>query len=239
MEPLVNYFKDKKIHNILDIGTGKGGFIPTLKQTFPEAKITGIDPDTELLEIAKRNYPFAIFMEMRAEKLFFEDNSFDVVSISMALHHLPKVRRGLKEIKRVVKNEGWIIINELISDNLNPAQEVHKMYHHFRSRIDNMTGIYHRKSFPKNAILQMLKTADIPVQFFFESKKNINLVENETDLEMRVKKMEKTLEQIKGRPEYDIMKPEIEIFRNNALKYGFQPATNLVIVGRKKTFDSY
>jgi ubiquinone/menaquinone biosynthesis C-methylase UbiE len=171
---------------------------------------------------------------MEAEKLEFDDNSFDVVSISMALHHLPKVKKGLKEIKRVVKPEGYIIVKESLSDNLNPAQEVHKMYHHFRSQIDRLTGKFHRKTFTKDAILQMLKVAELPVQFFFEQRRNVNLVENHAELEEKVDKMKSMLEKIKGRPEYDVLLPQIEEFRDKATKYGFQPATNLVIVIRKK-----
>jgi ubiquinone/menaquinone biosynthesis C-methylase UbiE len=233
MEPLVNYFKDKIINTVLDTGSGNGGFIPVLKQTFPNAKITGIDPDTSSIETARQNFPEVIFHEMRAEKLLFEDNFFDVAAISMALHHLPRVKKGLKEMRRVVKPEGWLIINEMISNNLNPAQEVHKMYHHFRSRVDRLTGVYHRKSFTKEAILQLLKFSNIHVQFLFEYNRNVNLVQDPEDLKLRIQKMEQSLEQIKDRPEYEIMKPEIEKFRTKALKYGFQPATNLVIVARK------
>jgi ubiquinone/menaquinone biosynthesis C-methylase UbiE len=237
MEPLVNYFKDIEIRNVLDVGTGNGAFIHVLKKTFSYAEITGVDPNLKSLEAARERYPEITFRQMTAEKLDLEDNVFDVVSISMALHHLPKVKKGLREIKRVVKPNGYIIINENISDNLNPAQEVHKMYHHFRSRIDRLTGKFHRKTFTKDTILQMLKVAELPVQFFFEQRRNINLVESEADLELRVDKMKSMLEKIKGRPEYEILQPQIEEFRNKALKHGFQAATNLVIVIRKKTID--
>lgn len=233
MEPLINYFKDIKTQKVLDVGTGKGGFLNVLKKTFPGAKITGIDPHDESLKAAQKYHPDVTFMEMEAEKLGFEDNSFDVVSISMALHHLPKIKKGLKEIKRVTKPGGFIIINETISNNLNPAQEVHKMYHHFRSRIDRFQGRFHRKTFTKDAILHMLKQAELPVQFFFEQNRNVNLVEDEAELELRVEKMKQMLEKIKGRKEYETLLPQVEEFRNNAMKFGFQPATNLVIVIRK------
>src|SRR5690606_12598903 len=97
----------------------------------PGASITGIDPNTDSLKIARKQYPSISFYEMEAEKLMFDDNTFDVVSISMALHHLQKIKKALKEIKRVTRQGGFIIISEPISDRLNPAQEVYKMYHHF------------------------------------------------------------------------------------------------------------
>ncbi|MBK6283384.1 MAG: methyltransferase domain-containing protein [Draconibacterium sp.] len=55
MKQLKGFFADKKVSTILDTGTGTGDFIEVLKEVFPEAKITGIDPNTEsLLEAAKR-----------------------------------------------------------------------------------------------------------------------------------------------------------------------------------------
>lgn len=232
MEPLTHFFSDKKIENILDVGTGKGAFIRILQDTFRDAEITGVDPDEEALKTAREAFPNLIFKQMAAEKLQFEDDTFDLASLSMALHHLRKINRGLWEMKRVVKPGGWIILNELISDNLSPAQQVHKLYHHFRSKIDRMTGICHRETFSKDAILQMLKMADIPVQFFFENRQNTNLITDKTELESRVQVLEDALERINEREEYETMKPLLEEFREKAMKHGFQMATKLVIVGR-------
>lgn len=232
MEPLTHFFIDKKVDNILDVGTGKGAFIRVLQNTFKEVEITGIDPDEEALTTAREAFPGFVFKQMPAEKLRFEDDTFDLASISMALHHLRKINRGLWEMKRVVKPGGWIILNELISDNLNPAQEVHKLYHHFRSKIDRMTGVCHRETFTKDAILQMLKEADIPVQFFFENKQDSILIADKTELTSKVQKLEEALERINDREEYETMKPQIEEFREKIMKHGFQMATRLVIVGR-------
>lgn len=233
MEPLINYFIDIEVKKILDVGTGEGGFIPVLLQTFPGSEITAIDPNTESLKVARQKFPGIQFLEMEGERLKFGDDHFDVVSLSMALHHFPKVKKALKEIKRVVKPGGYIIINEPISDHLNAAQEVHKMYHHFRSRIDRLVGTFHRQTFSSTAILQMLKMAELPVQFYFEQRNNFHLHNENGELEVRVEKMKEMLEKIKGRPEYKQMLPQIEEFREKSLKNGFQQATNLVIVIRK------
>ena len=239
MEPLINYFIDIHAKNILDVGTGEGGFIPVLLQTFPGATLTGIDPNAQSLGAARQKFPGIRFLEMEAEKLLFDDNQFDVVSISMALHHLPKIKKALKEIKRVVKPGGYIIINEPISDHLNSAQEVQKMYHHFRSRIDRLLGTFHRNTFTSKAILQMLKTADLPVQFYFEQRNNAHTTQGNGELELRVEKMKEMLEKIKGFPDYSQMLPQVEEFRNSVKKTGFQQATNLVIVIRKIMLPHY
>lgn len=234
MEQLKAYFSEREINSILDIGTGSGDFIEVLQDVFPQAQITGVDPDTESLQEAIKKYPGVSFSEMRAEILEFADNSFDLASISMALHHLPDIQTSLKEMLRVVKPGGWIIVNELFSDNLNPSQEVHKIFHHFRSKIDRLTGIYHQETFEKEQILHLVKSAGIQIQLSFENTIQTNLIASPGELDVRIEKMKQHLEKIKGLPEYEIYKPQIEEFRQRALLFGFQPATRIVVVGQAK-----
>ncbi|MDO8952150.1 MAG: methyltransferase domain-containing protein [Draconibacterium sp.] len=189
----MNYFRDKEVTSILDVGTGEGDFIEVLQDVFPQAQIIGVDPDTESLKEAIKKYPEVSFGEMRAEILEFADNSFDLASISMALHHLPDIQTSLKEMLRVVKPGGWIIVNELFSDNLNPSQEVHKIFHHFRSKIDRLTGIYHQETFEKEQILHMVKAAGIQIQLSFENTIQTNLIASPGELDVRIEKMKQHL----------------------------------------------
>jgi len=232
MEQLKEFFTDKQVAEIIDVGTGTGDFIEVLMYVFPKAQITGIDPNTESLQEAEKKYPDVSFSEMSGEKLEFGDNTFDLASISMALHHLPDVQIALKEMQRVVKPNGWIIVNELFSDNLNPAQEVHKMFHHFRSKIDRLTGVSHHETFQKKEIREMIKKSGIQILFDFENNTGKNLITEPGELEIRVVKMEQHLEKIKDLPEYNLLKLQIEKFRQKAIKHGFQPATRIVLVGK-------
>lgn len=232
MEALTNFFLDKNCEHILDVGTGPGNFIKVLKETFPTAKITGVDPMTELLDEAKRKYPDVQFIQGVAEKLPFPAVTFDVAGISMALHHLTKVSKGLREIKRVVKKGGWIIIKEIISDDLNPAQEVQKMYHHFRSKIDRILGVSHHETFKKDQVIQMIEDSGISIQFFFEHKVDPEFLDD-NEVEKRIETMQNMIEKIEDKPEYEEMKSQISEFRKQVSIHGFQQATNIVIVGRK------
>lgn len=232
MKKLKDFFADRQVSTILDTGTGTGDFIEVLQEVFPKADITGIDPNTESLYEAAKKYPDLLFAEMEAENLNFDDNSFDLASISMALHHLPDIQKALKEMQRVVKPGGWIIVNELFSDHLSPAEEVHKMLHHFRSKIDRLIGISHNETFKKDEIREMTKAAGIEVLFDFENPSEpISLAES-NELESRLEKMKLHLEKIKGRPEYEIFKPEIDEFSQAAFKHGFQSPTRIVLVGK-------
>jgi ubiquinone/menaquinone biosynthesis C-methylase UbiE len=235
MEQLVRFFYDKKIKTVIDAGTGSGEFISILKAVFPEAAFTGIDPSTEAIEMAKTIHPDVEFRLAGLENHGFASESFDLASISMALHHLPKLQKGLKELKRMVKPEGWFIICELYSDNLNPAQEVQKLFHHFRSATDRLLGISHRETFKRSEIIQIISEAGISPQFIFDWKKEPAEPFGNPEIEVRVTQMEKMLEQIKQFPaETEKLKPLISLFRENALQHGWQQATNVVVVGRKK-----
>ena len=232
MEALTNFFLDKNCENILDVGTGSGKFLPILKDAFPGSKIVGIDPLTESLEEAKNNYPDVQFIQGQAERLPYKAETFDVVSISFALHHLAKVSKGLREMKRVVKKDGWIIVNEIISDNLNPSQEVHKMYHHFRSRIDRMLGVSHHETFKKGQIIQMVEDAGISIQFFFDSNDE-PIIKGNDEIKKRADVMKKMLGKIKGKPEYDGLQDQLSEFKKLAKIHGIQQASTVIIVGRK------
>lgn len=234
MKQLIDFFEKLEIDSVLDVGTGTGGFLEILISAFPNAKITGVDPNIDSLEKAKDKYPDFVFSEMGAEKLAFPDDTFDVVSISMAMHHLPNVSASFKEMKRVLKPGAWIIVSELFSDNLNAAQEVHKMFHHFRSTCDRILGINHNETFKKEEIIQLVKESGISLQFHFEWLSENNLITAEEEIERRVEQMKTMLESVKDFPEYKKLKPQIEEFRERAKKYGFQPATRVVVVGKVK-----
>ncbi|MEW6063509.1 MAG: class I SAM-dependent methyltransferase [Nanoarchaeota archaeon] len=84
----------------------------------------GIDFSDEMLKYAKKyckKYAFKVKLKKaRAEKLPFKNESFDYVLSIAVLHHLnskEKRIKSLKEIKRVLKNEGEALIlvwNKLI-----------------------------------------------------------------------------------------------------------------------------
>lgn len=102
----------RKGSKILDVATGTG------KQAFAFARrgfnVVGVDLSEDMLGIAKRanKHENAKFEIADATNLPFEDNSFDVSCVSFGLHDMiPTIReRALKELVRVTKKEGAIII---------------------------------------------------------------------------------------------------------------------------------
>lgn len=101
--------------NILDICTGTGDIAIMLAKKYPSANITAIDFSPEMLKIAKEkaNEHKIRFIEGNALNLPFSDNSFDVCTISFGLRNLPDKNAALKEIFRVLKTGGELLIIDL------------------------------------------------------------------------------------------------------------------------------
>lgn len=118
---------------IIDIATGTGA------QAYELAKlgfdVTGIDLSPEMLEQAKKKLDKSFklkFLHADATRLSFKNNKFDVASISLGLHDMPYdiELSALKEMKRVVKKNGLI----LIIDYMEPKKHlVAKLSHHIIS----------------------------------------------------------------------------------------------------------
>ncbi|MCQ2515576.1 MAG: class I SAM-dependent methyltransferase [Saccharofermentans sp.] len=100
---------------ILDFGCGDGNTSKFVKKHFSNVSYYGIDISEESIAVAKKkngeNGTFKLFDGKRA---VFEDNSFDVIFMACALHHIKVDQRDsvLKECFRLLKPEGRIIIFE-------------------------------------------------------------------------------------------------------------------------------
>ena len=98
--------------NILDVGTGTGYFPIILSNN--NNKIYGIDISPAMIEKAKlmassRNLKIE-FMEMDAQKLTFNNNTFDLIISRNLTWTLPKLTEAYKEWLRVLKPGGIILI---------------------------------------------------------------------------------------------------------------------------------
>jgi ubiquinone/menaquinone biosynthesis C-methylase UbiE len=87
------------IQSVLDVGTGTGVFAEAFAKR--GLVVTGIDPNGELLALARRHVPNADFRAAAAEQLPFEAGSFDLVFLGHILHEADDQRKALSEARRV------------------------------------------------------------------------------------------------------------------------------------------
>ncbi len=101
----------------LEVGIGTGKNIPYYPD---DVEVTGIDFSERMVEIAgkKTNDKNNIRLQvMDAEKMIFENNSFDTVVTSCVFCSVPDPVQGLKEIRRVCKSGGKILMMEHVRSN--------------------------------------------------------------------------------------------------------------------------
>ena len=96
--------------DVLDLGCGSGTLAIAIAAAPGRHRVTGIDGDPEILGIARAK-PSAEDVELvegMADKLPFDDASFDRVVTSLLLHHLepPVKRKALEEAHRVLRPGG-------------------------------------------------------------------------------------------------------------------------------------
>ncbi len=105
---------------ILEIGVGTGGNFAY----YPAgAEITGFDVSEKMLkqarERAKGTAVDGRLLLMDAQNLGFQDNTFDTVVASLVFCSVPDPLRGIKEIERVLKRNGKVVLLEhVLSSNL-------------------------------------------------------------------------------------------------------------------------
>ena len=87
--------------SVLDVGTGTGVFAEAFAGQGLE--VAGVDPNSELLTLARGHAPHAAFQAGIAEKLPFEDKSFDLVFLGHVLHETDDRHLALVEAGRVAR----------------------------------------------------------------------------------------------------------------------------------------
>ncbi len=151
----------KSVRNVLELGIGKGDFMVTLMNCFDgDTEFVGIDIVDEYIDLALERFKDKSnvkALKMSADDLTFEDNSFDLVCISNTLHHLADVEIVLQEMKRIVRNDGHILIHEMINDGQDVRQMVHVDIHHFSADIDRENGIHHNYTYSTDELKGLLK----------------------------------------------------------------------------------
>lgn len=95
---------------VLCIGCGSGVDAQWLLDNGAKS-VTGIDIASVLIEIGKKEHPKIDLKVMDMEKLDFEDESFDLVCSSLAIHYVDDMTQSLTEAHRVLKKGGLYVFS--------------------------------------------------------------------------------------------------------------------------------
>jgi len=240
---------------ILDVATEGGRFIDTLMKTFKDYdSFVGIDycasaVSRNEIESAKKRFEGkpVRFLEMNAENLQFEDESFDTVCMSHSLHHLGKIDRVLAEMKRVLKSGGNFMLQECYCDgNQTEAQKADESRHEWEARIDSLLGITHNKTLTRQRIMDIAHSLNLreleifdsthPVECLFcKSKYECEDPKNQATFHTKIKDIDDTIKRIENYSDLEIrnrLMEEGENIKAAIEKSGSAPASYLFIIGR-------
>ena len=117
--------------SVLDVGCGTGGVtIPAKQRVGANGRAAGIDPSPEMIAVSQKKAQHkGLEIDFRIgviEALPYPDASFDVVTSSLMMHHLPEHLqvKGLAEIYRVLKPDGRLLIADISSSKASSHQHL-------------------------------------------------------------------------------------------------------------------
>jgi ubiquinone/menaquinone biosynthesis C-methylase UbiE len=117
---------------VLDVGTGTGVVaLEAAARVIPGGRVIGIDLSRGMLAVARQHgaaFGSALeYREMDAERLEFEDGSFDSVLSLFALLHFPDPLRALREMHRVLRDDCRLTIAVGSRPPFSPAGIAHRI----------------------------------------------------------------------------------------------------------------
>lgn len=222
---------------VLDVATGRGGFIGVLKGCLKSyTEIVGIDVNEKAIETARNSYgeENIQFIRMNAEHLGFKDQCFDTVNASKSLHHLANVPQVLREMKRVLKLGGRLVVCDMHWNAQTEAQRTDVYIHQWAAEVDTLLGFVHNRTFARQELMDFVEGLG------FSNIVSYDWIDTDSDpmdaeaLREKEEIIARYLQRAKETPNYQILRQRGEELLRRLHAVGVQSEPLLVIVGKKQ-----
>jgi ubiquinone/menaquinone biosynthesis C-methylase UbiE len=108
VQSLLQRLGDVQDKILCDVGCGEGKLANYI--ALQGASATGVDISSELLKIARTNYPTVTFIEDDAQSLQkLTDSAFDIVISNFALMDIPDLPTTYQAVRRILRTNGRFI----------------------------------------------------------------------------------------------------------------------------------
>jgi len=169
----------RNFYNIVDLASGTGDLTIELLKLEPK-KIYAVDISKKMLEIQKGkvNDKRLELIQAEAANMPFDDSSIDLVTIGFGIRNFEDLEISLKEIKRVLKNDGYLIVLEMFKAEKMSS----RLFNYYFSRIMPFLGnklsksksAYNYLSDSVQNFLTVKEFSDICKNNGFETEKTVN-----------------------------------------------------------------
>ncbi|WP_020526679.1 bifunctional demethylmenaquinone methyltransferase/2-methoxy-6-polyprenyl-1,4-benzoquinol methylase UbiE [Flexithrix dorotheae] len=129
----IKLLQKEKPRKILDVATGTGDFAIEALALNPD-QVIGVDISAGMLEIGRKKmkklgYENKISLHLGdSEGLDFEENSFDAVIVAFGVRNFENLEKGLTDIKRVLRNNGTLVVLEFSKPTTFPLKQFYNFY---------------------------------------------------------------------------------------------------------------
>ncbi len=152
-EPRIAEYVNRALGNaktVLNVGAGSGSYEPN------DRYVIAVEPSAVMREqrLEKNKNPA---IHAKGDNLPFDDNSFDATMAMVTIHHWPDMAKGLKELRRVTKEQ--VIIMTFDPEALDNFWNVH----YFPELIAVEKGRYPSIAFMKNSLGGNCEVVKIPI----------------------------------------------------------------------------
>lgn len=130
---VIRLIKQHNHQTILDVATGTGDLAIAAAKLNPE-KIVGIDISGEMLKyqaVKLKNKNLESLIELKqgdGESLPFDESTFDVAMVAFGVRNFENLEIGLKEMHRVLKKNGIVVILEFSKPDRFPVMQFYNFY---------------------------------------------------------------------------------------------------------------
>jgi demethylmenaquinone methyltransferase/2-methoxy-6-polyprenyl-1,4-benzoquinol methylase len=127
----VSILRSFKPERVLDVATGTADFAIAALDS-GAAEIVGVDISEGMLSVGRekvKKFNGRIRLEKGdSEHLHFPDHTFDAIIVAFGVRNFEHLQQGLKEMNRVLKPGGRLIVLEFSKPSVFPVKQVYNFY---------------------------------------------------------------------------------------------------------------
>ena len=130
----IKQLTELKPKKVLDVATGTADLAIMASHLLKPVEVTGIDISDGMLEIGRKKIQklglagTVQLLNGDSEAINFNDNSFDAVTVAFGVRNFQQLETGLKEIKRVLKPGGKLVVLEFSKPKLPFVRSIYNFY---------------------------------------------------------------------------------------------------------------